>query len=49
MDSGSGVGILLMKHAFALVYKDSTNFQDAHRNSEPEGFFDCVPNSFGLI
>jgi hypothetical protein len=31
-DSGSGVGILLERHAFALVYKDSTNFQEAHRS-----------------
>jgi hypothetical protein len=31
MDSGSGVGFSSGVTAFALVYKNSTNFQDAHR------------------
>jgi len=30
-DSRSRLGILLGKIAFALVYKNSTNFQDARR------------------
>src|SRR5262249_49883743 len=46
MDSSSGLGILLARHASLLVYKNSTNFQDAHRagaaGPERPGFPDRV-------
>ena len=34
MDSGSRIGIFLTRPAIPLVYKNSTNFQDAHRRQK---------------
>jgi hypothetical protein len=40
MDCGSGIGIFLARHAFPPVYKDSTNFQVAHRILRQRRLFD---------